>query len=113
MAAYGINLPMYASALFSMRLILAITYVVVATLLFWRRSKDTLALFGAYMLLTWGVIDTRFILVASIQTLWWYVYVQSIGFIAETILIYFFALFPTGRFAPRAMRWLAPALAAF
>ena len=112
LARYGIELEVYAITHFVLRLLTALLYLVIAGLIFWRKSHDALALFGAYMLLTRGLTTTSFAFAGGVPAPEWRILFQVVGVVSETILTFFLALFPTKTFVPLAMRWIAPALAA-
>jgi hypothetical protein len=86
-------------------------FAVVATLIFWRRSDDPVALLVATMLVVWGPLNGLFILAPTTT--------QSMSpalemaldkvptFVGYMAWMLFFYLFPSGRFVPRWTRWLA------
>jgi hypothetical protein len=90
-----------------------LVFTTIATVIFWRRSEDRMALFGAFMLvvfggaaLTSGVPQT---LAAAHPTLRFPVHL--LDYLGQVAFVVFFYLFPSGRFVPRWTRWLAIAVA--
>lgn len=81
-------------------------YSVLATLIFWRRSHDRMALFCAYMLvLLGGATYTGLLDYLRPVAPTWYWLVGVLELLAQVSFLTFFLLFPTGRFVPRWTRW--------
>lgn len=81
-------------------------YSVLATLIFWRRSQDRMALFCAYMLvLLGGATYTGLLDYLRPVAPTWYWLVGVLELLAQVSFLTFFLLFPTGRFVPRWTRW--------
>jgi len=102
-AAYAVAVPVGTMLVFT----------TIATVIFWRRSEDRMALFSAFMFvvfggaaLTSGVPQT---LAAAHPTLWFPVHL--LDYLGQVAFVAFFYLFPNGRFVPRWTRWLAIAVA--
>jgi hypothetical protein len=86
-------------------------FAAVASLIFWRRSDDPVALLVATMLVVWGPLNGLLVLTPS-ATEGKYPALQLVVGSLLTYLGYmtwmlFFYLFPSGRFVPRWTRWLA------
>src|SRR6266699_1767714 len=82
-------------------------YTALATLIFWRRSTDRMALFCAYMLVLFGGLTYTGLLDIGLRT-WspaWYWLVGGLELLAQVCVPTFFLLFPSGRFVPRWTRW--------
>ena len=101
-AAYAVAVPVGTMLVFT----------TIATVIFWRRSEDRMALFSAFMFvvfggaaLTSGVPQT---LAAAHPTLWFPVHL--LDYLGQVAFVTFFYLFPNGRFVPRWTRWLAIAV---
>jgi hypothetical protein len=79
----------------------------VSVVIFWRKSDDRMALLGAVLLLTVGVVGTGS-LTRPLEDLVsaWRLPSQCLDFIADTAFFLFFLLFPNGRFVPHWTRWL-------
>ncbi len=104
-AAYTVALPVGTMLIFT----------VIATVIFWRRSEDRMALFGAFMLVVFGgaalTSDVPQAVAAAHPSLWFPVHLLDyLGQVAFTV---FFYVFPNGRFVPRWTRWLAIACAVY
>src|SRR5215204_137220 len=102
-AAYAVAVPVGTMLVFT----------TIATVIFWRRSEDRMALFSAFMFvvfggaaLTSGVPQT---LAAAHPTLWFPVHL--LDYLGQVAFVTFFYLFPNGKFVPRWTRWLAIAVA--
>lgn len=86
----------------------ALTFATVAGVIFWHRSDDRIAMFGAFALLLFGGAafnsDVLGAAAAAYPALSLPVYLlEYAGQVAYTI---FFYVFPDGRFVPRWARWL-------
>ena len=82
-------------------------YTALATLIFWRRSVDWMALFCAYMLVLFGGATYTSLLDVGLRTVApaWYWLVGGLELLAQVCVPTFFLLFPSGRFVPRWTRW--------
>ncbi len=83
-------------------------FAALAAILFWRRSDDRMALFAAYMLVTFGGAAFN----GATQALpdvnhAWFVPVMTLNIVGQVTFVTFFFLFPNGRFVPRWTRWVA------
>jgi hypothetical protein len=98
-----------------------LAFVVMALLLFFRRSDDRMALFGSVMLLSFGGIigggvfdpSSGSLVPALAASPALHVMASLIVVIAQSSLIDFFYLFPSGRFVPRWTRWGALIVVAY
>ena len=89
-------------------MVAALTFAIVAGVIFWHRSEDRIALFGAFALLLFGGAafnsDVSEAAAAAYPALWFPGHLlEYAGQVAYTI---FFYVFPDGRFVPRWARWL-------
>jgi signal transduction histidine kinase len=109
---HTLGIPITAFAVYwtSVNLLFALSYFVVAALIFWRKSDDRMALLASFALVTLGAafpsIPTALVDVHPA----WQVPVAIIGnedLFGFPSLILFFFLFPNGRFVPRWTRWVA------
>src|SRR5215213_6387550 len=102
-AAYTVALPVGAMVVFT----------AIATVIFWRRSEDRMALFGAFMLVVFGgaalTNETPHVLAAAHPALWFPV--RLLDYLGQVSFCVFFYVFPNGRFVPRWTRWLTIAVA--
>jgi hypothetical protein len=99
-AAYGIALE----------IVFASVFVVVAALIFWRKSSDRQALFVALALLLFGTATQPYALHALVaahpplKPL-----VDGLHFLGSAFFSLFLFIFPDGRFVPRWTRWVSMA----
>jgi hypothetical protein len=104
-AAYTVALPVGTMVVFA----------AIATVIFWRRSEDRMALFAAFMLVVFGgaalTSDVPRAVAAAHPTLWFPVHLFD--YLGQVAFVVFFYVFPNGRFVPRLTRWLAIAVALF
>ena len=102
-AAYTVALPVGTMLVFT----------VIATVIFWRKSEDRMALFGAFVLVVFGgaalTSETPHALAAAHPALWFPV--RLLDYLGQVSFCIFFYVFPNGRFVPRWTRWLAIAVA--
>jgi hypothetical protein len=102
-AAYTVAVPVFTMLVFT----------VVATVIFWRRSEDQMALFGAFVLVVFGgaalTSETPHALAAAHPALWFPV--RLLDYLGQVSFCILFYVFPNGRFVPRWTRWLAIAVA--
>lgn len=106
--AQGISTGMFATFNVLLETAPVLIFASLAALLFWRRSNDRMALFGAYMLVTFGGAAFN----GAMQALpdmnsAWFLPVMTLGIIGQVSFITFFLLFPDGHFVPRWTRWVA------
>src|SRR5919202_1544865 len=103
-----LNIPVgvYAGYFAGLDALTGAVYFVIAAVIFWRKSKEPLALLGAFMLLTWGASFSNIFGTVVDAHPTWYVPVQVISFIGSLSFLTFFCVFPDGRFIPRWTRWL-------
>jgi signal transduction histidine kinase len=82
-------------------------YSALATLIFWRRSSDRMALFCAYMLVLPGIATYTQLFDYGLRPLSpaWYWLVGGLELLGLVGFMVFFLLFPSGRFVPRWTRW--------
>jgi hypothetical protein len=94
--------------------VLAAVWLAVGALIFWRRSDDRMALLVSLMLVTFGTAALNTAptdaLVETHPALW--LLVGAVQFLGQVCIVLFFCLFPSGRFVPRWIRWLALAFLA-
>jgi hypothetical protein len=75
----------------------------VSTLIVWRRSDDRMALLVALALVTNGPMIATTSVAASSSP--WLVPTNCLTFLSSSLFLLVFFLFPSGKFAPRFMRW--------
>lgn len=98
-----------------------ISFLALALLLFWRKSDDRMALFGAYTFLVFGGIVGSSLydsdiggvvpILAAIPVV--HQLVSLLAVIAQVSIAAFIYLFPSGRFVPRWTRWVTLLMVAY
>jgi ABC-type proline/glycine betaine transport system permease subunit len=111
LAEMGLSAGGYALYNVTLDAIFVSVFAVVASVIFWRRSEDSMALLVATMLVVWGPLNGLFVL--SPSAIEWTHPVLEVtlntlpAFVGYMAWMLFFYLFPSGRFVPRWTRWLA------
>ncbi len=104
----GISLEFFATYGIALELVFTLVYVVVATLIFWRKSSDRQALFVSFALLLFGTATQTFALSALVEAQpRWGPLADSLHFLGSASFSLFLFIFPDGRFVPRWTRWVA------
>ncbi len=88
-------------------IITALTWTVLALVIFIRRPGDRIGLFSALTFITFGVArfpDTPLALAAQPE---WALAVESLRFLGSACLSVYAFVFPDGRFRPSVTRWIA------
>jgi hypothetical protein len=99
----GLSAGNYAAYIVTLTLASVVVYLVVSTLIVWRRPDDRMALLVALLLVTFGpIIATNSV---SAGTYPWQVPNECLTFLALSLLVLVFLLFPSGQFVPHWMRW--------
>ena len=111
LAELGLSASGYALYNVTLDSIFVSVCAAVAAVIFWRRSYDPVALLVATMLVVWGPLNGLLVLTPS-ATEGMYPLLQvmvgsALTFVGYMAWMLFFYLFPSGRFVPRWMRWLA------
>jgi hypothetical protein len=111
LAELGLSAGGYALYNVTLDAVFVSIFAVVASVIFWRRSNDLMALLVATMLVVWGPLNGLFVL-TPIATEGMYPALQAtlgslVTFVGYMAWMLFFYLFPSGRFVPRWTRWLA------
>jgi hypothetical protein len=101
--AAGLSPALYAAYGLALTILLALAYLSVAFLLFWRRSREGIALLVSLWLITYGtsLVETSLVW-PLLQALW--ALVDQLGWVL--LLPLFLLTFPDGRFFPHWTRWL-------
>jgi len=100
----GFSTSDYATYTIALALAIMVVCFVVSTLIVWRRSDDRMALLVALMLVTFGPIFVTSTVPASSPL---QIANECLYFLALSLLVLVFLLFPTGQFVPRWTRWTA------
>ena len=103
----GISLDTYVACMTILNAATSLVWTAVGWLIFWRKSDERMAFLVALFLVTFllgfGIGDAL-----AFASPAWFVPVKLIRLIGDTLIFFFLALFPDGRFVPRWTRWLAP-----
>jgi hypothetical protein len=100
----GLSPSDYATYTIALALAIMVVCFVVSTLIIWRRSDDRMALLVALMLVTFGpIFVTNTVPLSSPLQ----IPNACLYFLALSLLVLVFLLFPTGQFVPRWTRWTA------
>jgi hypothetical protein len=113
--ALGISTTTYAAYQVAINLLFALTYFLVAALIFWRKSDDLMALLASCSLVALGASFPSIPSALAAVHPAWQVPVTLVGnedVLAFPAIIVFFFLFPNGRFVPRWTIWMAVAFVA-
>jgi hypothetical protein len=100
----GLSIDFFATYIIVLSSILALGYWLVAALLFWRKSDNSLALLAA---ITLGIFPIAFNddLIRTLSSPWWLL-AHFISFLGNLCIVLFFYVFPSGHFVPRWTRWV-------
>jgi hypothetical protein len=111
LAELGLSASAYALYNVALDTIFVSVFAMVATVIFWRRSDDPVALLVATMLVVWGPLNGLFVLTPSATEGMYGPAQAALGLVLTYVgyitWMLFFYLFPSGRFVPRWTRWLA------
>ncbi|MDQ3928386.1 MAG: hypothetical protein M3328_04465, partial [Chloroflexota bacterium] len=111
LAEMGLSAGGYALYDVALDAIFVSIFAVVATVIFWRRSNDPVALLVATMLVVWGPLNGLFVLTPTATQEMSPALEMALDrvptFVGYIAWMLFFYLFPSGRFVPRWTRWLA------
>jgi signal transduction histidine kinase len=99
----GLSLGDYTAYMVALTLASVVVCLVVSTLIVWRRPDDRMALLVALLLVTFGPIIATSAVSASSSP--WRVPNECLSFLALSLLVLVFLLFPSGQFVPHWMRW--------
>src|SRR6266700_3400255 len=99
----GLSPGVYAVYTIALTLASVVLCLVVSMLIVWRRSDDRMALLVALLLVAFGPIYATSSIVAVPSP--WRVPNECLYFLALTLLMLVFLLFPSGQFIPRWTRW--------
>lgn len=105
--ALGLSLDMYATYVVALDGISTLVFAGLAAVIFWRRSDDRMALFAAFMLLTFSGAAFGSAAALPIAQPAWSLPVNLISITGQVTFYTYFCIFPNGHFVPRWMRWPA------
>jgi hypothetical protein len=101
---FGLSPGDYAAYMVALTLAIMVVCLVVSTVIVWRRSDDRMALLVALLLVTFGPI---FVTSPGPANSPLQVSNECLYFLALSLLVLVFSLFPTGQFVPSFTRWTA------
>src|ERR687898_1507382 len=107
----GLSLRSYALLNVVVDKVFQLVWFALGALIFWRRSDDLMAVLVSVFLVSFGPVSvdpTAANTLASSQPAWW-LPVHGVEIVGTVCSVLFFLLFPSGRFVPHWMRWLAVA----
>jgi signal transduction histidine kinase len=113
MQARGYSASLYAGYNVGLYVVFFLVHATLATLIFWNRPEDRMAKFTAFALLFWSATfpSTPLVLWRIMPFAAW---LLTVGAAIGGLCFYLFLfLFPSGRFAPRSMRWIMLVLGAY
>ncbi|MDP8948283.1 MAG: hypothetical protein M3N09_09335 [Actinomycetota bacterium] len=111
LAEMGLGAAGYALYNVALDTLFVSVFAAVASIIFWRRSDDPMALLVATMLVVWGPLNGLLVLTPSATEGMYPALQMTLGslltYVGYMAWMLFFYLFPSGRFVPRWTRWLA------
>jgi hypothetical protein len=102
----GISLDTYVVSVTILNAVSSLVWTAVGWLIFWRKSNERMALLSALLLVTFSQVLGIGDALAFVSPAW-FVPVKVVRLVGATLIVFFIALFPDGRFVPRWIRWLA------
>jgi signal transduction histidine kinase len=104
----GISPEFFAAYGIALEVVFALVFVLVAGLIFWKKSSDRQALFVSFALLLFGTATQIYAMHALVEAYpAWGFLVDSLHFLGSASFSLFLFIFPDGRFVPRWTRWVA------
>jgi hypothetical protein len=104
--AADVSIERYATYLLGISIASALVWVVVGTVIFWRRSDNWIALFASLCLITFGTFglkESALALPDQYPAVW--LPVRLLALFGNVAIYAFVLIFPNGRFVPRWTRW--------
>lgn len=109
LAQYGISLTAYATLVFLIQFVANFGCLCLASILFWRRRSDPMALCTVAVLAAQPLTSGYLTAIIDLDGPWRVVLFVA-ALVTKVVIILFLALFPTGSSVPRGLRWFLPAL---
>ncbi|MBI3913358.1 MAG: hypothetical protein HY327_04125 [Chloroflexi bacterium] len=98
----GLSPASYAAYELTLEVIVALVYIAVALVIFWRKSDSPIGLFASLFLVTFGIGSSSYVLLPlTVQDSVGFILAGSVTTLAYSMLPLFFYLFPDGRLVPR------------
>ena len=101
----GIPAGAYVATTLALGILSTLIWLTVGLVLLWRRSDDGVAVLFALQLVTQGASGNT---TGALEQAWsfWYMPARILDVFNLSLLALVFAIFPSGRFVPRWLRWL-------
>ncbi|OGF56460.1 MAG: hypothetical protein A2Z21_08320, partial [Candidatus Fraserbacteria bacterium RBG_16_55_9] len=103
----GLSLEFYALYWVVFDTVTLLIFTTAATLIFWRKSDDSVALLGSFTLLAFGATSSHIGYPEFSRTLPWSWLTHDVTLLGTALPAVYLYLFPDGRFVPHWTRWLA------
>ncbi len=103
----GVSIERYATYALAISVASTVVWVGIATVIFWRRSDNWIALFASLCLVTFGTFglnESALALPDQYPALW--LPVRIVALFGNVAIFAFVLIFPNGRFVPRWTRWV-------
>lgn len=107
LATYGVSLAVYRAIALGLPFLGTIIWVIVGTLIYWRKPHDWMALLTSLLLLLTGLVLGTIAGVSEASPTWTLAH-HFWSILPFLLFAIFFALFPNGRFVPGFIRFLLP-----
>jgi hypothetical protein len=104
--AAGVSIGFYAAYMGTLEILFALVFLILAALIFWRKSTTWIGLFTGLLLVTNGVAQTDANALATAVPAW-AIPANSLQVLSIVCLGLFLYIFPDGRFVPRWTRFVA------
>ena len=101
----GISLSSYSAYFMALDILVTFVFVLIAGVIFWRKSDDRMALFVSIMLIAFGIGGSSGVIGEAYPILQLPTLVFRV--LGNVCIVLFFFLFPDGRFVPGWARWVA------
>ena len=101
----GLSVEFFAAYFVALEVIFTAVSASIGAAIFWRASRDRMALLASLVLVTFGVVLPIPLLALELSSLWT-ASARAVFFVGAVALEVFFYTFPDGRFVPRWSRWI-------
>ena len=98
----GLTPAAYAAYQLTLEVAVALVYIAIALIIFWRKSDTPMGLFASLFLTTFGIAASSYFLIPlEVRHPAGFYLVAAVTMLAYSMMPLFFYLFPDGRFVPR------------
>ncbi len=101
----GLSVDFFAAYFVGVEVIFTAVSATIGAAIFWRASRDRMALLASLVLVTFGVVLPIPLLALELSPLWT-ASARAVFFVGAVALGVFYYTFPDGRFVPRWSRWI-------